>query len=233
MARQLMKYFATSQGAWALSVNEVCRLDAADLVANQFPGVASYFLVTRKNVSGCDPDVNGNRDFGSMVFMWGTPTIYNTSISLTQGPGNACPASSSSECRAGYCLLNSTFAGYAAACTGHLYPSTNSDSSYAATQATQYVWSVNATYGTYARWIAGDFNLTPGYIPSGFPAQFFRSPYANTFKADSNPALLTKQIDYVWNDFAHSSSTAVLAPYCTSTATQASDHCYVFAQFNN
>lgn len=143
-----------------MSVEEVCRNDANDL-AGRVTGTTALFVETKMNVPSCAAAWNLNKDFGILVLMRGSPTVYNLQKQFTQYGGNACPASSTKECRKMACLLNSTFAGYVAGCTGHLVDSANSDSPNAAQQAAEYGIYANSTYGTYARWLGGDFNLTP------------------------------------------------------------------------
>lgn len=214
-ARDLVHWFNNSDSAWAISLNEMCYADLVDL--SNRTGKPGYMFVARNSAANCP---GTTKWFGNGILTY-SPVVSGTPAALRfsdQETPNCNP--SSNECRGAVCVTFGSYAGNVTACSAHME---NSNVPVATDQAIEYrFWATQRYPG--GRWLAGDFNLTPTQVPSGYSSQYYRAPSANTSPASSP----NKQIDYVWHDKAHSAFNTLRSPHCDPYY---SDHCYVFARF--
>jgi hypothetical protein len=217
--RDLVLWFKNSGGnwghPWSISLNESCASNVAWLESQT--GMQAIF-VTTKIVPNC-PSTDDR--FGNAVLIGG-PLIAGTNRGWqfpTQEDTN-CTVSTSQECRKMVCATFGSYAGNVTSCSAHLQ---DSNTSIAQSQANEYIYIANATYPG-GRWLAGDLNLAPSDVPGVYASQYYSSPLLWTYKSTN----LTKQIDYVWHDKAHSAFNTYGNRHCDISY---SDHCYAFAKF--
>lgn len=90
-------------------------------------------------------------------------------------------------------MVKSDYAGALTSCSAHL----TTTISKAQTQANEYLlYSTQFANGRH-NWLAGDFNLQPGSVPSSFPADHGDgiSGFAATYNTHGT---LNRHIDYIW-----------------------------------
>lgn len=210
-ASNLISWF-NSTSPWATSVNEYC---SGDPISFKY---AAYWLPTRLAVAGC-----GGASYGVVVSAPNPVTTY-AYYYTPQGGGapSSCLPSSSYECRGMICIQANVFGLLYTACSTHLL---NSNTSIAEQQANAYTFVATA-WKAEPRVLGGDFNLTPGTVPSVYSSNYLAGVYNATFPS-SGP---TTQFDYLYLSLPAANGASVISPYCGGSPPP-SDHCYAFAQW--
>jgi hypothetical protein len=220
-AVNLVDYFHGLDGPWSIAVEEACTADIQSIATRT--GMPGYPGVARYGAAACS---GGSGNYGNAVFRSGSYVAgsYAQYKFPTQDVGSGCNPQIQ-ECRVAVCLTQGSYAGNLNICTAHLDNDFGSGTlPIAYYQAGQYrIWA-STGYTSGGLILSGDFNLKPNDVPSSYNTSFFKAPSNWTWKANN----LSKQIDYVWHDHAHSSADIPVAPHCDNYY---SDHCYVFAKF--
>jgi hypothetical protein len=204
-AMTVTRWMFETDGAATLSVNEICSDRFHKLAARL--GVEGRLVVSREDVSGCPPDLEGRKRFGNAVLSAGRPADAFAALLPTQIQGIDC-ADDRLECRTMVCVRT----GDGGTCSSHLESGRD-----AVAQASEYLRLSTGWLGPgRRRWLAGDLNLTPDRVPAAY--RTWRDVVdGNTYSA-ANPI---RQLDYIW--LAPGGRSADAARYCVP---QASDHCW-------
>lgn len=212
-ARDLVVWFRALKSAWTISLNEMCEADIQDIVNRT--GLPGHMAAARNNASKC---TGAEHDYGNGVIRSGSLAGTASAFRFTVQDVLPCDPNVR-ECRIALCVPMNSYAGVLNSCSTHL----ENEGNYAYDQAAQYIYWVTATFSSGGKFLAGDFNLTPGQVPTVFYDLYFRAPQAFTWKANNR----TKQIDYIWHDRAHSAANLLQSPHCDNYY---SDHCYTFSK---
>ncbi|MEW2384729.1 hypothetical protein AB0873_21940 [Micromonospora sp. NPDC047707] len=210
-ARDVLVWMAVADGAWFISVNEIC-VTSFRTLADRLNS-AGTFVVSKQRETNC-----GNQEFGNAIFHPGGVRQDGRAWFLSN-PGKTC-TDAETECRTMLCLKLGTYAGPMGQCTSHLGAGKESDTIH---QAAEYIWNATAWMEPGRRFsLAGDFNLTRDKLPGAY-GNMVDLVLGDTFPTRPKT---NRQIDYIFVQ-AFGSHTYKSA-YCP---TDASDHCYTSGQW--
>jgi endonuclease/exonuclease/phosphatase family metal-dependent hydrolase len=216
-AVNLLRFLSVGDGAWFISINEICEGTFVKLAADL--GVAGTMVHSKEREPDC-----GNKPYGNAILHPGG-VLQDTKVWFfpTQTVGLNC-ADPGTECRTGLCLKLGTFAGPMAMCTGHLGAGTMDRT-----------WTESAEYAFIARSfvepgrrlvLAGDFNLATNEVHDVYDGMA-DLVLGNTFDTRDG---LVKKIDHIFIERV-GTWTAKQA-FCTDAAKVASDHCYTSGEWH-
>jgi len=207
-AENILRFLAVADGAWFISINEICQ-DTFARLASQLGSDGTMVFSKRE-----EPDCGG-RGYGNAILHPGGVRQDGTAWYFpTQVPGRDC-TDPGTECRTGLCLKLGTFAGPMAMCTAHLGAGTDDDTR---DQSAEYAFIARSWVEQGRRLaLAGDFNLTPGQLHPVWDGMV-DLVLGNTHDTRDG---LDKQIDYIFIEPVGTWTGHV--PFCEA---QASDHCF-------
>lgn len=217
-AENLLHYLAVADGAWFISINEIC--------ANTFKRLTKALQSAGTMVMSKQYDTDCDGGFGEAIIHPGGVKVDGKAWYFpTQEEGKDCtdPAPET-ECRTGLCLKLATFAGPMAQCTAHLGAGdvdTDQGLKDTVTQSDEYAWIARSWVEQGRRMsLAGDFNLTPAQLHPAYDG-LVNLVIGNTHDTREE---LDMKIDHIFiepvgNWVYHSA-------FCTGAAAVASDHCY-------
>jgi hypothetical protein len=212
-AEDLLHFLAVVDGAWFISVNEICE-DAFRRLTTDLQA-AGTMVFSLQEAENCDGEAFGN----AIIHPGGVRQDGTAWYFPTQDPDKDCtnPAPKT-ECRTGLCLKLGTFAGPMAQCTAHL---DGGSTDRTVTQSAEYAWIARSWVEPGRRLsLAGDFNLEPTELHPVYNGM------VDLVLGDTHDIHeeLTKQIDYIFIEPV--GTWLARAALCTGAAEAASDHCY-------
>lgn len=210
-AEAILRFLAVSDGAWFISINEICA-DTFARLAGQL-GTDGTMVISKRR----EPDCR-NQGYGNAILHPGGVRQDGMAWYFpTQVPGRDC-TDPGTECRTGLCLKLGTFAGPMAQCTAHLGAGSVADTR---TQSAEYAFIARSWVEPGRRMsLAGDFNLTPGQLHPVWDGMV-DLVVGNTHHTRTG---LDQQIDYIFIERVGTWTGHV--PFCDALAAQASDHCF-------
>jgi endonuclease/exonuclease/phosphatase family metal-dependent hydrolase len=162
-------------------------------------------------VAGC-----GHGAFGNAIYSPGG-VLQGALFARLQTTGDCANPTPTTECRAAVCIRSQTYIGLMVACSAHLAGDK-------VAQATSYLQLAKAyTPARTLLWMAGDFNLTPGELPSAYGDTM--TELVNNVTWDIRPENgggPTKQFDHIF--VPNGSGGVARTPYCADRT--GSDHCW-------
>lgn len=210
-AENILRFLAVTDGAWFISINEICQ-DTFARLASQL-GAAGTMVFSKREEPDC-----GGRAYGNAILHPGGVMQGGTAWYFpTQEAGRDC-TDPETECRTGLCLKLGTFAGPMAMCTAHLGAGSVADTR---TQSAEYAFIARSWVEQGRRLsLAGDFNLTPSQLHPVYEGMvdLVLGPTHHTRTG------LDRQIDYIFIEPVGTWTGQV--PFCDELAAQASDHCF-------
>jgi endonuclease/exonuclease/phosphatase family metal-dependent hydrolase len=207
-AENILRFLAVADGAWFISINEICQATFARLAAQLGSDGTMVFSKVR------EPDC-GNQGYGNAILHPGGVRQDGTAWYFpTQTPGRDC-TDPTTECRTGLCLKLGTFAGPMAMCTAHLGAGSVADTR---TQSAEYAFIARSWVEQGRRLsLAGDFNLEPNQLHPVYEGMvdLVLGPTHHTRTG------VDRQIDYIFVEPV--GTWTGHTPFCDA---QASDHCF-------
>lgn len=216
-ATNLLRFLAVTDGAWFISVNEICAHTFQQLAAQL--NTDGLMVVSKQREPDC-----GNRPYGNAILHpGGVRQAAHAWFFPTQDTGLNC-ADPGTECRTGLCIKLGTFAGPMAQCTAHLGGGSTERT---ATQSAEYAFIARSYVEPGRRLsLAGDFNLTRAQVHPVYDGMI-DLVLGNTFDTRDG---LTRKIDHIFIEPV-GSWTAKQA-FCTDAAAVSSDHCYTSGEWH-
>ncbi|GGO72589.1 hypothetical protein [Nonomuraea cavernae] len=209
-AESILVWNAVADGAWFVSVNEICQ----DAFARLTTALKSdgTMVISKRQEADC-----GGKGYGNAIIHPGGVKVDGKAWYFpTQEVGKDC-SQATTECRTGLCLKLTTYAGPMAQCTAHLGAGSTERT---VTESAEYLWIARSYVEPGRRMsLAGDFNLTPGQL---HPAYDELADLVLGFTHDTRDGL-NRQIDYIFVERV--GSWTARPAFCTDLAKQASDHC--------
>jgi endonuclease/exonuclease/phosphatase family metal-dependent hydrolase len=213
-AMDVLKYLAVADGAWMISINEICLQNFYALTEQL--NTDGSMVISKQSEDGC-----GGQAFGNAILHPGAIRRDSAAWYLSN-PGRDC---ATMECRTMLCLKFDTYAGPMGQCTAHLGADTKEHTIF---QAAEYIYISSAWMGTGYRFsLAGDFNLVRGDLPQAYDAFVdLVAGYTHPIRDENGARTPNKQIDFVFVQKV--GSWTLKSPYCP---TNASDHCHASGEW--